>query len=274
MHMSIAEWINSLFFSLIFVLAWIFPISLSKRLVACAIGIFGIAICIFMAESPAFLSEENSRALRQWLPVLLILVAYHQSGRLFEKPWPKFQNFLLGLDRRLFGKSFHGPEAIRVSAFWSAYFEISYVVCYPLIPAALGALILSNHPNKVEEFWVVVLPATYACYALIPFFPALPPRLLPGGPTALVRPGKARAFNEWILRHASIRANTFPSAHVASCTAASLVLLRYEPWVGAVFLGISLSIAVSVVIRRYHYAADAILGVMLPVIPFLTIPSS
>jgi hypothetical protein len=71
-----------------------------------------------------------------------------------------------------------------------------------------------------------------------------------------------------LLRYGSIQANTFPSAHVASYTAASLVLFRYDTWLGALFLFFSLSIAAAVVIRRYHYLADAILGLALPVVLF------
>jgi hypothetical protein len=39
--------------------------------------------------------------------------------------------------------------------------------------------------------------------------------------------------------------------------------------VGACFLGISLSIAAAVAVRRYHYLADAVLGIALPIAPFL-----
>ena len=69
-----------------------------------------------------------------------------------------------------------------------------------------------------------------------PFFPAFPPRLLNTEPVAPIQTGRSRALNEWILRYASIQANTFPSAHVASCIAASLVLLRYDTLVGAGFV--------------------------------------
>jgi hypothetical protein len=38
---------------------------------------------------------------------------------------------------------------------------------------------------------------------------------------------------------------TCPSAHVASSLAAGLVLLRFQPWVGGIFLFIALSIIVA-----------------------------
>ena len=50
---------------------------------------------------------------------------------------------------------------------------------------------------------------------------------------------------------------------MAATTAASLVVYQFLPTVGMVFLWVALSIAVSVVVRRYHYFADAVLGVAL-----------
>ncbi len=178
----------------------------------------------------------------------------------------------MGWDCRLLGRFYRGPEVIQVPSFWRKYLEIFYLSCYPLIPAALGILILLNFQDRVEEFWMLVLSSTYACYALVPFLPALPPRLLQTERKTGSNSGKARILNEWLLRYGSIKANTFPSAHVASCTAASLVLFRYDTWFGAIFLWFSLSIATAVVIRRYHYLADAILGLALPVVLFFLMP--
>jgi hypothetical protein len=219
--------------------------------------------------SPAILDNDTSLVLRDWLPALLILVAYHQAGQLFTKPWPKFQALLLHLDRKFLGPFAERPGEIRLNPLLSGYLEGTYAACYPLIPAALGALTLMNLQDRIDEFWMVVLPSTYLCYALVPLLPSLPPRLLDSEQTVSIQSGKARDFNRWILRHAGIQANTFPSAHVAACTAASLVLLRYDVLVGACFLGISLSIAAAVAVRRYHYLADAVLGIALPIAPFL-----
>jgi hypothetical protein len=57
---------------------------------------------------------------------------------------------------------------------------------------------------------------------------------------------------------------------VAITTAGALVLLKLGPlWIGSVFLWIAISIALGAVAGRYHYAADAILGVILAVAAFL-----
>jgi len=242
-----------------------------RRLLTHIVGASGIIVCLFLAASPNILPGEVSRYMRIWLPAGLILVAYHQSGLLFDKPWARFQNWLKEWDRRLLGRIGREPGVVPLGPVWQLYMETCYLLCYPLIPAALGALILLNHKDKVEEFWTIVLSSAYICYAFVPILPALPPRLLLSDGTNKGTSSKSRALNEWILRHGSIRANTFPSAHVASCTAASIALARYDILYGSVFLWLSLSIAAAVVVRRYHYLADAVLGLILPIFLYLLI---
>jgi len=268
MDLSFAESINISYFFLFSLISIFFPAPVRRRVYAFAIGAFGIAVCVLLSASPSLVSTQASLILRDWLPAGLILVAYHQSGSLFIKPWPRFQSWLMEWDRRLLGRFYRGPEVIQVPAFWRIYLEILYMSCYPLVPAALGILFLLDFQDRVGEFWTLVLSSTYACYALVPFLPALPPRLLQPERETGGNSGKSRIINEWLLRYGSIQANTFPSAHVASCTAASLILFRYNTWLGALFLLFSLSIAAAVVIRRYHYMADAILGFALPVALF------
>ena len=79
-----------------------------------------------------------------------------------------------------------------------------------------------------------------------------------------------RALNLWILRHASIHANTFPSAHVAASTGAALVLATLAPWRhGLSFVAVAAAIAVSTFTGRYHFALDAAVGIAVATLVFL-----
>jgi membrane-associated phospholipid phosphatase len=100
--------------------------------------------------------------------------------------------------------------------------------------------------------------------------PALPPRVLTGYHTFVISPNSLQALNRWVLRRASIQAITFPSAHVASSAAATLVLLRLEPRVGLLFLWVALSIAVVTVVGGYHYAADVLFALVVAVLVFVS----
>jgi membrane-associated phospholipid phosphatase len=150
-----------------------------------------------------------------------------------------------------------------------AYFEIAYLLCYPMIPTGMAVLYCYSLRERVDDYWLVVLPSTYACYLMQPLVSALPPRLVAAEPKDECNPSAFRRLNLWIHRWASIRFITLPSAHVASTIAASLVLVRLVPAVGMLFLGLSLSIAVAAVVERYHYAADVLLGIAIAAIVVL-----
>src|SRR5262249_28162769 len=139
------------------------------------------------------------------------------------------------------------------------YFELAYLMTYALIPAGLAVLYWAGRRHYADYYWAVVLMATYVCLAITPFVPALPPRVVTGYAQRL-RSSRVRSLNQRILSQASIQAITFPSAHVAAATAASLVLLELVPWVGLVFAWLGISISVAAIVGGYHYVADVLLA--------------
>jgi membrane-associated phospholipid phosphatase len=145
--------------------------------------------------------------------------------------------------------------------------EWAYMLCYPLVPLGLGTLYIAGLRQHADRFWFFVLVPTYICYAITPFVPALPPRSI-GKERTAPAPNKSRVFNLWLLKHGSIQAISFPSAHVASALAVSLVLLHFVPVAGAIFLVVSFWIAVAAVAGGYHYAIDVVLGALTTLLVF------
>jgi membrane-associated phospholipid phosphatase len=117
----------------------------------------------------------------------------------------------------------------------------------------------------MDEFWAAVLLATLFCYAVYPFFPLTPPRVLfadvPGPHVAPL----LRQWNFWLLDHYSVQACLFPSGHVAAVTAVALAVRKHTPRLGAMFLFLAASVALATVYGRYHYAADAVAGALVGV---------
>jgi membrane-associated phospholipid phosphatase len=140
------------------------------------------------------------------------------------------------------------------------------------MPFGLAALYLLREGHKADQFWAIVLAATYPCYGMLPHFQTRPPRVLEEPWSMQVPRSRIRDFNLWILRHASIQANTVPSAHAASTMACALSLLILAPaWVGLIFLWIALSIAIGAVTGRYHYFVDVVLGCLAALAAFLIV---
>jgi membrane-associated phospholipid phosphatase len=267
--MRVAEWIQIAFFSILVLAAWRYPLARRRRLRVTGFATLAIAAILaarfmFYSASPRF-----SSVVRDWIPGALLLVAYWQIGEFFTEPKQSVQDRLAAFDRSFFRTVHIEPAKTSIGPLRAFYLELAYLMVYPLIPLGVAALYLADLRHNADYYWVVVLLATYTCFAITPFVPALPPRVLNGYDRFEIPPNSLRAFNRWVLRRASIQAITFPSAHVASSAAAALVLLRLEPGVGLIFLWVALSIAVATVVSGYHYAADVLFALLVTVLVFV-----
>ena len=161
------------------------------------------------------------------------------------------------------------------------YLEFAYLLCYPLVPLGVAAIYFAaqrsaasepaarKSKRAMDEFWAAVLLATLFCYAVYPFFPLTPPRVLFGDvPGPHVEP-LLRQWNFWLLDHYSVQACIFPSGHVAAVTAVALAVRKHAPRLGVLFLFLAASVALATIYGRYHYAADAVAGALVGVAAYL-----
>jgi membrane-associated phospholipid phosphatase len=258
-----------------------FPVTTRERLVILALNALAASTVVALSR---FADPERSRVLRaarDWLPAVLLLVAYRESG-LFATPDPthRFDQILIQWDRAILGHSW--TEALlHAGAPWLQwYLELAYLLCYPLVPMGLGALLLVSRRRSrvgmefqqarvVDHYWLAVLAASFTCYLIFPHVPLTPPReLFSDLPGPAVSP-LLRKTNFWLLGQYGVGVCLFPSAHVASTLAAGLVVRRYAPKVGIVFLVAAISIAFATVYGRYHYAADAFAGVLVAIVAYV-----
>ena len=256
-----SEWINIIFFSFLMVMGFFRPLSLRKRLEIIVIGTAGIGLTLVAAYIPQWTASRAVPVIRDFLPALLMLFVYWQSGRFFVRPNEWIQEYLLQLDEKYLGPVLRREPGKSIPSWLANYLELSYLFCYPLVPLGIVVLYLSGKKNLANDYWSIVLLSTYFCYVLLPFIQMLPPRMLNPKSETNPEPERIRLLNLNILDNLSIQVNTFPSAHVASTIAASLALIGSLPLAGLIFLFISLSIACGAVIGRYHYAADGVLGI-------------
>jgi membrane-associated phospholipid phosphatase len=266
--LRIAEWIQLVFVTALAFGACLRPLGNSRRLRVMLLAIVAIFTIFAARFSERWVSPLASSVLRDWLPAALLLVPYWQIGQFFTAPDPTTETRLAAFDRAFFRALGIQPARVSISVGLATYFQLAYVLVYPMIPLGLAALYLTGLRRDVDYYWLVVLPATYLCFAITPFVRALPPRLLPGYETFPLPSTRIGALNRGILDRASIQAITFPSGHVASAMAAALVLLRLEPALGAIFLWIAFSIAAATIVGGYHYAADVLLATAIALLVF------
>jgi membrane-associated phospholipid phosphatase len=263
-----AGWIQSTFVALLAAAAWFRPLTRKRQLITSAFAAIAIAAIVVARCSSRWLSPSATTVFRDWLPVPLLLFPYWQIGQFFTRADPVAEKRLAVLDRAFFRNLGIAPTEVCIRPATGVYLELAYLMVYPLVPLGLATLYLTNSRQFVNYYWIVVLLATYICFAITLFVRAMPPRVLESYEKFRMPPSRLGALNRLILHHGSIKSITFPSAHVASAMAASLVLLRVEPWAGLIFLLIGVSIAVATVVGGYHYAADALLAALLAVVVF------
>ena len=257
-----AETINLVYFAFLVALSFVFPLSAPRRVWISTVGAAGALLVLGGVGVSLILPERLGWPLRDWLPAVVLLFAYWQAGWFFTGPNPGLQQFLGGIDRCI--RTALGKWAHPFGSGWvGRYFELTYVAAYPLVPFGLATLYLFRYDDYVDYFWSVVLPASYACYLMLPFAPTLPPRLEMTGDSDTSGVDTAgRRLNLWILGNLGVGANTFPSGHVAATFATALVVAEFVSVAGFLFLWTASSIAVAVVVRRYHYLADSALGIL------------
>jgi hypothetical protein len=256
------EWISVSFYALLAVTSAFTALPAGRRSRIVAAGLAG---ALFAWSLRLLEGTPQGPLVRDLMPALLLLIGYWQSGQFFRGPNPRIQDAFRAIEQRWFSWV-HGLRAIR----WlDAYLEWAYLGCYVLIPLGVIVLHATGHPEAVDRFWTVLLVPTFICHGCTVFVPSLPPWLADPGAAATDPQSGIRSFSTWLLEHASIRANTFPSGHVASSFGAALVVLTVSPVAGLVFLWIAGSIALATTALRYHYALDAVLGVALALLAFV-----
>jgi hypothetical protein len=230
------------------------------------LGLLGSA-AVLLVHAVRLRRAATANIISDWLPSILLLMVYWQSGRFARTPNQKLQRWLEQFDAQRLGTLITGWERHWSTTWIGSYFELAYLFCYALIPLGVAVLYCTHQRALIDRYWLTILAPTILCYLVIPFAPTIPPRLLKV--CKQCPPQAIRSMNLFILRHASIQLNTFPSAHVASTVAASLVLLQAAPVVGAAFLLVSLSIAAGAVLGRYHYMPDVVLGALIALAMYL-----
>lgn len=201
---------------------------------------------------------------RDLFPLVLTLAAYREMDwftpavhdHLLERAWIAWDRWMLD-DYRL-------RDAIEsTGAVLPAYFELCYALVYIVAPVSVAILFMNGRRGRVNEFWLAYLAGTLGAYALFPYFPSEPPRVVFAGADLPHVITVLREFNLWIVGGYGIHSSVFPSAHVSSAFSAAWGLRAVIPerrWIGWLMAGYAVSVAIATMYGRYHYGVDALAG--------------
>jgi len=203
---------------------------------------------------PSFLSH--------WYPVALFGIFFEEIGYLVHAIFPTwFDDALIKADYWLFGA--HPTVWIeQFSGYWlNEYMQLVYTT-YLVLTLGFGAYLWwRGRRASFEIFIASTCIAYYLSYVIFTLFPIEGPYHtlahlqqveLSGGPfTALIN---------LIEKHGRVHGGAFPSTHVAGSVVVLVSAYRFARRVGYALIPLVVSICVSTVYGRYHYAADVFAG--------------
>src|SRR5262245_17888045 len=265
--MRTAELIVLAYLVYLVIAAWAMALPARQRTTVTAVALVDSLWLWWLSRQTAFFWL----VIRDWQPVVQILIGYWLSGLFFRAPMPRIEAWLSRTDRALFTR-FHLDDAIaRGPRVILELLEGAYLSVYFVLPLGFAVALLIDPYLDVDRYWSVVTLAELSSYAVLPWVQTRPPRALDDHMAIASRQLTFRGLNDLVLRRGSIQVNTFPSGHAAGALATALAVGQISPAAGLVFGLIAFGIVAGSIIGRYHYTADSIAGLVVAVMALMIV---
>jgi membrane-associated phospholipid phosphatase len=251
--------------------AWLVLLHVVGAAVALAVPPFGDLAARLAVRAPRVTS-----LLHDWYPLAAMPLLYKELATLNVMVWGGryFDSVILAADRAIFGTqpSVALSRALPYLAL-SEPLHAAYLSYYAIIygpPLALYAL------GRRGDFRRLVFPlmlTVFVHYLFFVYFPVSGPRYLfppPGGELAR---GPVYRLAHHLLQGGSSRGAAFPSSHVAVSTAQTILCFRFLPRVGPLVAIAAAGLAFGAVYAGFHYATDAMVGMVAGILIVLAAPA-
>jgi membrane-associated phospholipid phosphatase len=255
------EIVAILFFTYATVWSWVLPLPSAIRVRMVFVNITIVAAAFFARK---IRQHPVLGIVRDWAPAALILLAYKEMGWLavpqtsfaFENYWVEWDRYLL--------RDLHLKSIIEsLGAVGPGFLEFCYLMVYPMIPLALGAVYWHGRREHIERLTLPLFASCLITYGLFPFFPSDTPRRVFPGDLFPAYDTVFRQINWWLCEGQGIHTSVFPSGHVSSAIACAFGLRRAVPQARRTFLAFAIlaaGIFFATIYGRYHYAVDSAAG--------------
>lgn len=217
--------------------------------------------------------RRTSPALRDWVPLALVLVAYREMD-LFTPAihTQRFEPGWMAIDRVLLYEWGVRGAIEAVGFVIPALLELSYLLVYTTGAVGLALVYAAGKRDRAPAYLLAYLAAALFAYALFPYFPSEPPRTVYAGIDLPSFDTLLRRINLFLVGGYGIHSSVFPSAHV-SCALGAAIGLRFAvpakpAWSYGLFC-YGFVVALASVYGRYHYAVDAVGGLAVSLITWV-----
>ena len=206
----------------------------------------------------------TGRFVGDWYPMLLLGGLYAEVGVLNVDLGYQHDQVIQRLEVWVFGSQLSYRwirEMPNVAVSW--FLHGCYLAYYAILYASPLGLWASGRRDAARHTIFAVMVTFYICYVVFLFFPVAGPRYafdLAHNAATNVWPARAA---QWLLDRGDSWGAAFPSSHVAAAVVAAACALRYWRTLGLVLAPFTLGLVLSVVYGQFHYAVDAVAGLIL-----------
>jgi len=225
-----------------------------------------LAVGLVLLAPQARADGAVGRFAGDWYPMLLLGAFYAEVGVLNIDVGYHHDLAIQRLEQWVFGSqvSYRWIREMPSPAL-SWVLHTCYLAYYAILYASPLGLWLTGRRDAARFTIFAVVVTFYLCFVVFLFFPVTGPRYaLALADNPATRVWAARAA-QWVLDQGDSWGAAFPSSHVAGAVVATLCALRFWRPLGLVLLPLTLGMVFSVVYGQFHYAVDALGGLVVAV---------
>ena len=209
------------------------------------------------------------RPVRDWLPLVAVPFLYVELRWIIPVIGAAHRDAtVIAWERLLFPSNPSATLAIRLPSLpLSEALHLAYALYYPLIGIPPMLLFFTGARRKLAATTLALVIVYAICFLVYPLFPVDGPRYLLG--PAHAPDGPIRSYVLSLLERGSSRGTAFPSSHVAASVTAALCALQHQRRLGILAAVVAAGLTVATVYGGFHYAVDALAGLLLGVAAWL-----
>jgi membrane-associated phospholipid phosphatase len=224
-----------------------------------------VGVALLLLLFPRLADTRWVGALRDWLPAVAIPILYIEVAQLNQLVRPGYHDASIrAIDLAIFGVD--PRDVLQRWLPWhsvSQYLHFSYATYYLLLPLLGVTLYAAGRRVEFRYVMATVLATFYICFLCYVLFPV-------AGPWYDL-PHVGGVVDSIIERGAS-KGAAFPSSHVAVSIVIWLLAWRFHRTVFWILAAVVPTLILGTVYGGYHYAIDAIVGLVVGIGCYLAAP--
>lgn len=215
--------------------------------------------------------RNATRGLADWLPLLCIPLLYTELAVLNRAVHDGnyFDSTIIAWEQALFGGQPSQEWAAAAPSLWiSEPLHAAYLAYYFIIFVPPLVLYLRGQRPEFRRMAFAVMLSFFAHYLFFIYFPVQGPRYLFPAPGGELAAGPFYQLAHRVLEAGSSQGAAFPSSHVGVSVTMTLLTLRYMRGAVIPVALLTVGLALGAIYGGFHYAIDAVAGVLLGVIAY------